>query len=87
MQVLRDYFTHIWFTEQVIHHILTFVDLPYILQREKHPATQHSSPHRGDGLVYDIKQRDAVLVHGSQQLQVPDRELIQTDIAVLFYST
>ena len=83
MQLLRDQLAHVWVAEEVVHHVLPLLNLAHVLEREQQPAMQHAGTHRGDGLVDDVEQRDAVLVHRGEQLQVADGELVEAYEAVL----
>ena len=68
--------------EEAVHHVLSATHLGHVLEGEHDPAAQHSGAHGSDGLVYDIEQGDSALVHGTQQFQAADGELVQSYKAV-----
>ena len=79
--MVGDQLPYVRFPEQVIYHILPLPDLIGVLQREKHPSSQHTGTHRSNRLINHIKKGDAVLIHRVHQFQVTDGELVQTDKA------
>ena len=54
----------------------------YVLQREGHPAIEHTSAHRGDCLVQYVEQRPAVVTLTLQQLKVTDSEAVKPHVLI-----
>ena len=69
-----------WLAEEILHHVEAFVDGFLVFQGEHHPSAQQSSAHRRYGLVDDVEQRDAALLHGIHQLERADGELVEAHI-------
>ena len=68
----------------ILHDVQTLVDGLLIFQWKHQPAAQQTTSHRTHCLIDDIKQRFAVILHGMNQLQTANRELIEPYIFVLF---
>ena len=66
----------------ILYHIQSLVDGLFVLKWEHQPAAQQSATHRTHRLVDDIQQRLSILLHGINQLQTADGELIQSYILI-----
>ena len=87
MQFLFYEVFEIGFAEKIFHHIQTFVDRLYILQRKYYPTLKQSCSHRTNGMVDNIEQAGTSIVHAAQQLQATNSKLIKTYISVGFYTS
>ena len=84
LQRLADRLACLGLAEQVFHYRLTISYRSYFLERERHPAVQHTSAHRGDSAVDDVEQRTAVLALPARQFQIADREAVEPYVFVFF---
>ena len=83
LQLVVNGHSELWLAEEVVDNVQTLVDGLLVLQGEHQPATQQSSAHGRHRPVNDIQQRLAVFLHGADELQRTDSELIQTHVALL----
>ena len=81
MQLVVNTLAELWLAIVVLHDVQTFVDGFLVFQRKHKPATQQAASHRRHGMVNDIQQRLAVVLHGCDELQRADGELIEAHIA------
>ena len=82
MQLLIDTLAEIWFAIVILYDVKTLIDGLHVFQGEDQPASQQSPSHRRDGLVDDIQQRLAIILHRMDQFKAADGEFIQTDILI-----
>ena len=82
MQLVIDTLTELWFAIVILHDVETRVDGLFVLQREYEPATQQATSHRTYRLVDDIEQRLAIILHGMNQFETANRELIEAYILI-----
>ena len=83
MELLVDQMAEVRLLEEIVHHILPVGYLPHILQRKHHPSAQQSASHGGHGAVNDTQERRSVVLHGLQQLQRADGELVEAHVFFL----
>ena len=84
MQLFFDQFLEIRLTEEVFHHIQTFIDRQHIFQRKHQPTFQQTGSHRADSLINHVQQATAAIVHATHQFKAANGELIQTDVFIFF---
>ena len=70
--------------EEVFDNRLPVADRAHLFERERHPAVEHSSSHRGNGLVEYIIERLAVVTLTVEKFEVADREPVEPHVLVGF---
>ena len=83
MQLLVDALAEVGLAVVVVHDVEPFVDGLHVFQGEHEPSPEQTASHGAHRPVDDIEQRLAVVLHGVDQFEAADGELIQSYILIL----